>query len=299
MNTQINEVGERIYRFSTFVPEIAAPAGFTFNQYLIDADEPLLFHCGPRTMFPAVSAAFATIMPIERLRYIAFGHVEADECGSMNLWLAAAPRAQVVHGHTACMVSLNDLADRPPRALMNGEVLDIGERRVRYIDTPHVPHAWESGLIYEEITGTLFCGDLFTQVGQGPSITKDSIVKAAIAAENAFHFSSLTPATGPTIRMLAALKPKRLAVMHGSCYAGDCTAALSELAAYYETAHAAGMETKKTTAEELGEGVARLREKALVQLEDRGYHMRGKTLGDIGRLLVRSAGAVKSGKPKD
>ncbi len=166
MDTKIDAIAERIYRFSTFAPEIAAPAGFTFNQYLIDAEEPLLFHCGPRMMFPLVSAALTTIIPIERLRWISFGHVEADECGSMNLWLAAAPRAQVVHGHTACMVSLNDLADRPPRALADGEVLDIGGRRVRYIDTPHVPHAWESGLIYEEITGMLFCGDLFTQVGQ-------------------------------------------------------------------------------------------------------------------------------------
>src|ERR1019366_4888594 len=239
MNTQIDEIAERIYRFSTFVPEIAAPAGFTFNQYLIDAKEPLLFHCGSRMMFPLVSAALAIIMPIERLRWIAFGHVEADECGSMNLWLAAAPKAQVVHGHTACMVSLNDLADRPPRALANGDVLDIGGRRVRYIDTPHVPRAWESGLIYEEITGTLFCGDLFAQVGQGPAITKDSVVEAAIAAENAFQSTSLTPATGPTIRMLAALKPSRLAVMHGSCISGDCAAMLSELAAYYEMAHAA------------------------------------------------------------
>jgi flavorubredoxin len=110
---------------------------------------------------------------------------------------------------------------------------------VRYIDTPHVPHAWESGLIYEEITGTLFCGDLFAQMGQGPAITEDSIVEAAIAAENAFQATSLTPATGPTIRALAALKPSRLAVMHGSCYAGDCTAALSELAVYYDNAHAA------------------------------------------------------------
>ena len=239
MNTQIDEIAERIYRFSTFVPEIAAPAGFTFNQYLIDANEPLLFHCGPRTMFPLVSAALATIMPIERLRWIAFGHVEADECGSMNQWLAAAPKAQVVHGQTACMVSLNDLADRPPRALTNGEVLDIGGRRVRYIDTPHVPHAWESGLIYEEITGTLFCGDLFTQVGQGPAITKDSIVEAAIAAEKAFQATALTPTTGPTIRMLAGLKPNRLAVMHGSCYAGDCAIALLELAANFESVHAA------------------------------------------------------------
>jgi flavorubredoxin len=239
MRTQIDEIAENIYRFSTYVPEIAAPAGFTFNQYLIDADEPLLFHCGPRMMYPLISAAFATIMPIERLRWIGFGHVEADECGSMNLWLSAAPNAQVVHGHTACMVSLNDLAERPPRALTNGEVLNIGRRRVRYIDTPHVPHAWESGLIYEEITGTLFCGDLFTQLGQGPAITNASILKDAIAAENAFQATALTPTTGPTIRMLAELKPSRLAVMHGSCFTGDCAAMLSDLALYYEEAHAA------------------------------------------------------------
>jgi flavorubredoxin len=239
MDTRTDEIAERIYRFSTFVPEIAAPAGFTFNQYLIDADEPLLFHCGPRLMFPLISAAFSTVMPIERLRWIAFGHVEADECGSMNLWLSAAPKAQVVHGHTACMVSLNDLADRAPRPLANGEVLDLGGRRARYIDTPHVPHAWESGLFYEETTGTLFCGDLLTHLGQGPAITNDSIVEAAIATEDAFKATSLTPATGPTIRMLAALKPRRLAVMHGSCYAGDCATQLMKLAAYYETAHAA------------------------------------------------------------
>lgn len=236
MTTRIDEIGEQIYRFSIFVPEIAAPAGFTFNQYLLNAEEPLLFHCGPRGMF---SAALATITPIERLRWIAFGHIEADECGSMNLWLAATPKAQVVHGQIACMVSLNDLADRPPRALGNGEVLDLGGKRARYIDTPHVPHAWESGLIYEEITGTLFCGDLFAHVGQGPAITNDSIVEAAIGAENAFQSTALTPATGPTIRILAALKPSRLAVMHGSCYAGDCASALSELAAYYEMAHTA------------------------------------------------------------
>jgi flavorubredoxin len=239
MKTEIDEIGERIYRFSTFVPEVAAPAGFAFNQFLIDAKEPLLFHCGPRAMFPLVSAALATLMPVERLRWITFGHVESDECGSMNLWLAAAPKAQIVHGQTACMVSLNDLADRPPRALADGEVLDIGGRRVRYIDTPHVPHAWESGLIYEEITGTLFCGDLLAQLGQGPALTTDSIVKAAIAAEEMFHATSPTPATGPTLRRLAALQPRRLAVMHGSCYAGDCTAALTELAAYFEKSHAA------------------------------------------------------------
>jgi flavorubredoxin len=134
----------------------------------------------------------------------------------------------------ACMVSLNDLADRPPRALQNGEVLDLGGKRVRYIDTPHVPHAWESGLMFEETTGTLFSGDLFTQVGDGPAIGGKSILDAAIAAEEGFHASALTPATGPTIRALKDLKPKRIAVMHGTCFEGDCAAELEGLAAYYD-----------------------------------------------------------------
>ncbi|MBI1980832.1 MAG: MBL fold metallo-hydrolase [Methylocystis sp.] len=239
METKIDEIAERIFRLSTFVPEIAAPAGFTFNQFLIDAKEPLLFHCGPRSLFPLVSKALGAIMPIERLRWISFGHVEADECGAMNLWLAAAPQAQVIHGQIACMVSLNDLADRPPRALADGETMDIGGRRVRYIDTPHVPHAWESGLIFEEATRTLFCGDLFTQIGQGPAIVKESVLDAAIAAENAFQATSLTPATGPIIRRLATLEPRRLAAMHGSSYEGDCADLLSRLADYYESALAA------------------------------------------------------------
>ncbi|CCJ08365.1 MBL fold metallo-hydrolase [Methylocystis sp. SC2] len=239
METKVDEIAERIYRLSTYMPEIAAPAGFTFNQFLIDADEPLLFHCGPRALFPLVSKALGAIMPVERLRWISFGHVEADECGAMNLWLAAAPRAQVVHGQTACMVSLNDLADRPPRALANGEIMDIGGRRVRYIDTPHVPHAWESGVIYEETTSTLFCGDLLTQIGQGPALTRDSLLQAAITAENAFQATSLTPMTGPTIRVLAALAPHRLAMMHGSSYEGDCAALLAQLADYYDAALAA------------------------------------------------------------
>jgi flavorubredoxin len=239
MRTKIDEIAERIYRLSTYAPEIAPPLGFTFNQYLVDAEEPFLFHCGPRMMYPSISAALATLMPIETLRWIGFGHVEADECGSMNLWLAAAPQACVIHGRTACLVSLNDLADRPPRALADGERLDVGGRRLRYIDTPHVPHAWESGLIYEEITGTLFCGDLFAQLGQGPAVAEGSILEAAMVAEEAFQATSLTPATGPTIRRLAALEPRRLAVMHGSCFAGDCAASLSALAEHYERALAA------------------------------------------------------------
>ena len=239
MKTDLAEIAQGIWRFSTYVPQIAPPLGFTFNQFLIDAHEPFLFHCGPRAMFPLVSAAVQSVMPLERLRWISFGHVESDECGSMNLWLKAALQAQVVHGQTACMVSLNDLADRPPRALAHGEVLDLGGKRIRWLDTPHVPHAWESGLVFEETSKTLFCGDLFTHFGNGPAITTGSILEPAIGAEEAFQASALTPNTAPTIRMLAGLTPARLAVMHGSSFEGDAAAQLNRLADYYEKAHAA------------------------------------------------------------
>ena len=236
MDVRTTEIASGIYRFSTFVPQIAAPAGFTFNQYLIDADEPLLFHTGPRHMFNDISAALSRIMPVVRLRWISFGHVESDECGSMNNWLAAAPEAQVLHGATACMVSLNDLADRPPRALADGEVIDLGGKRVRWIDTPHVPHAWESGLMYEESTQTLLAGDLFTQIGDGPAVTKDSILPAAVQTEEMFKATSLTPQTARTIRRLASFAPQTLAVMHGSCFVGDCAHELNALGDYYQSA---------------------------------------------------------------
>jgi len=235
MQTEIHEIAPGIHKLSTFIAD-APPAGFGFNQYLIDADEPLLFHCGGRGLFPFVSAAAAKVVPLAHLRWISFGHVESDESGSMNLWLAAAPNAQVVHGALGCMVSLNDLADRPPRALADGEVLDLGGKRVRWIDTPHVPHAWESGLMFEETTGTLLCGDLFTSGGPYPAVTHDSLVPAAAAAEDIFHATALTPNTGRTIRKLAALKPKRLAVMHGAVFEGDCASELGRLADYYDAA---------------------------------------------------------------
>ncbi len=241
MTTRVDEIADSVFRISTYVPDAAPPAGFTFNQYLIAADEPLLFHCGPRGMFPAVSAAVAKVVALDRLRWISFGHVESDECGSMNAWLAAAPKAQVVHGFTACLVSLNDLADRPPRPLADGEVIDLGARRVRWIDTPHVPHAWESGLMFEETTATLFCGDLFAQLGDGPAIGAADIVPASIVAEEAFHATSLTATTAATVRTLKALAPRRLAVMHGSCFEGDCASALDRLADYYDSAHSKAM----------------------------------------------------------
>jgi flavorubredoxin len=233
MTARIDEIAEDIYRLSVFVPEIGPPVGFTFNSFLIVDDEPLLFHAGQRRMFPLFSAAVAEIMPVERLRWISFGHIEADECGAMNLWLAAAPNAQVVHGHTACDISLNDLADRAPRAVDDGALITSGRRRIRYIDTPHVPHAWESGVVFEEASRTLFCGDLFTQFGNVPT-TRDDIVHAATEAEDAFHSTSVGNATAPTIRKLAALEPKTLALMHGPTFFGDGAAALNSLADYFD-----------------------------------------------------------------
>ena len=233
METQTHEIADGIFRFSTFVPGIT-PEGFTFNQFLIRAAEPLIFHTGPRAMFPPVSAAVAKVMPLEKLRWVTFGHVEADECGSMNQWLAAAPESQVAHGVVGVMVSLNDLADRPPRALQDGEVLDLGGKRVRHIDTPHVPHAWEARLLFEETTRTLFCGDLFTHTGNGPALTSTDIVGPAKQAEEMFHATCLTPATGATIRNLAALDPKTLALMHGSSFNGDAPEALRQLADLYD-----------------------------------------------------------------
>jgi flavorubredoxin len=232
MQTRIDEIAPGVYRLSTFVAEVT-PAGFTFNQFLLAADEPLLFHCGHRRMFPLISAAVARIMPLDRLRWISFGHVEADECGAMNLWLAAAPRAKIAHGQLACEVSLDDLADRPPRALADGEVIDLGGKRVRFLHTPHVPHGWEAGVLFEETGETLLCGDLFTHAGDGPALTEADVLGPGIAAEEMFHAMCLGPGTGPALRRLAALNPRTLALMHGSSFAGDGAAALIGLADHY------------------------------------------------------------------
>ncbi|HEV2643789.1 MAG TPA: hypothetical protein VGT98_13830 [Candidatus Elarobacter sp.] len=232
MTTKIAEIAPRIYRLSTLVPEIG-PTGFTFNQFLLDDDEPLLFHTGHRSMFPSVRDAVTQVMPVERLRWIAFGHVESDECGAMNEFLAVAPHAQVAHGQLGCMVSLDEMADRPPRPLANGEAIELGAMRVRHIDTPHVPHGWDARVLYEETTGTLLCGDLFTQFGDGPALTEDDIVGPAEAAEDAFGFTCLAPSTPATIRGLADLAPRTLAIMHGSSYTGDCAGMLHALAENY------------------------------------------------------------------
>jgi flavorubredoxin len=233
METRINEIANGIYRLSTFIPQVE-PGGLAFNQFLVLGEEPLLFHTGMRGIFPLVRAAVAKLMPVKKLRWISFGHYEADECGAMNEWLAVAPRAQVAHGMTGVMVSLNDQADRAPRILAHGEVIDLGGKRVRYLDTPHVPHGWEAGLIYEETTGVLLSGDLFTQYGQSPAWTDKDIVGAAIAGEDIAGYSALNPAMGATLRKLAELKPRTLALMHGPAFTGDCESALMDLARDYD-----------------------------------------------------------------
>jgi len=239
MQTTVHEISDRIYRLSTCVPEVA-PGGFTFNQYLIDADEPLLFHTGPRRMFPLVADAVAKVMPVERLRWVSFGHVEADECGAMNSWLAAAPDAQVLFNPLGCMVSVDDLADRPPRPLPEEQVVDLGGHRMRVLLTPHVPHGWDAQVLYDETTRTLFCGDLFTQTGNGSALVHDAdLVTPAIEAEDLFGATCLTPTTAPTLRRLAELEPRTLALMHGPTAAGDGGAALRALADAYADRFAA------------------------------------------------------------
>lgn len=233
METRVDEIAERIYRLSTFLPAVG-PKGLTFNQFLVDAEEPLLFHCGQRALFPAVSSAAARVMDLRRLRWITFSHVEADECGALAEWLDAAPAATVAHGAIGCAIWLNDQSPRPPRALADDEVLDLGGRRVRRLDTPHVPHCWDAGLLYEETTGTLFTSDLFTHVGDPAAVTGGDIMGPAITAERQFGFTGVTPATGATIRRLAGLAPRTLAVMHGSSFSGAAAPVLESLAGFYD-----------------------------------------------------------------
>jgi flavorubredoxin len=221
------QVAEGVYQLSTLV---GAPVGF--NQYLIAAEEPLLFHAGMRQIFPLVSAGASKVLPVDTLRWISLGHVEADESGSMNDWLAVALGATVAQSETGCIVSISELADRPPRPLADGEKLDIGGHVVQWFDTPHVPHAWEAGVLCDATTKTLFCDDLFTRFGDYEASTSDDIIGPAVQAEDDVPGSlSLHPSSGATVRRLAALDIATLALMHGPAFTGDCRAALLDLAA--------------------------------------------------------------------
>ena len=229
--TNVEEVAEGIYRINTPVV-IPGGAGFSFNQYLISDADPVLFHTGPRKMFPLVRDAVASVLPVDRLRYIALSHVEADECGSLNEWLAVAPRALPLCGSVAAMVSIEDLADRRPRALTDGETLSLGTHTVRWFDTPHLPHAWECGFLAEERTRTLLCGDLFTQGGSDlPPLTTSDILGPSETFRHEMDYYSHTKHGRAMLERLASTHPTTLACMHGSAWRGDGAALLRGLAA--------------------------------------------------------------------
>jgi len=232
--TNVHEIAEGIYRINT--PLAVVPGGFSFNQYLILDDEPLLFHTGPRKMFPLVREAVTAVMPVERLRYVAFSHVESDECGSLNEWLAAAPQAVPVCGQTAALVSIGDLADRPPRALADTEVLFLGKRAVQWFDTPHLPHAWECGFVFEQNSGTLLCGDLFTQPGTGETpLTETDILGPSEAFRHQMDYFSHTKNARALLERLASTNPTTLACMHGSAWRGNGAKLILALADSLET----------------------------------------------------------------
>jgi flavorubredoxin len=227
--TNVHEVADGIYRINT--PVHIEGGGFSFNQYLVVDDEPLLFHTGPRKMFPLVREAVASVLPVVQLRYIAFSHVEADECGSLNEWLAAAPQSQPLCSTVAALVSITDLADRAPRGLVDGEAISLGTHSVRWFDTPHVPHAWDCGFLTEERTSTLLCGDLFTQGGADcPPITESDILAPSEAFRQRMDYFSYTKNARSLLERLASTEPTTLACMHGSAWRGDGAKLLRALA---------------------------------------------------------------------
>lgn len=226
--TRIDEIAEGIFRIST--PVQIPGGGFTFNQFLIVDEDPLLFHTGPRKLFPLVHEAVETVLPARKLRYIGFSHYEADECGSLNEWLAAAPKSVPLCGAVAAMVSVDDVADRPARALQDGERLALGEHSVKWHDAPHLPHGWECGFLMEESTRTMFCGDLFTQPGDHHApVTESDVLEPSEAFRGQFDYYSHTTRAGELIEKLAADAPTLLACMHGSSWRGDGAALLRAL----------------------------------------------------------------------
>jgi flavorubredoxin len=230
--TRVDEIADGIFRISTPVPATVVPGGFTFNQYLIRDAEPLLFHTGPRMLFPAVCEGIARVIPLATLRYISFSHVESDECGSLNQFLAAAPQAVPLCGQVAAMVSIGDLADRPPRVLADQERLTLGRHTVQWLDAPHLPHGWECGYLAETTTRTLLCGDLFTEFGERhPAITESDILEPSEAARIGMDYYAHSPASGQLLERLASTAPTTLARMHGAAWRGDGAVMLRSLAA--------------------------------------------------------------------
>jgi flavorubredoxin len=228
-DTTIDEIADGIYRIST--PMAAIPGGFSFNQYLVVDEEPLMFHTGLRRIFPGVRDAIARVMPVDRLRWIAFSHFEQDECGALNELLAAAPRAEAACSRIGAMTSVGDLAIRPPRPLADGERLNLGRHEVVWWEAPHVPHGWDCGFLSEATTRTLFCGDLFTQPGasHAPLIEGD-VLGPSEALRAKLDYYAHAPGTRATLERLAAVHPETLACMHGAAWRGDGAKLLLALA---------------------------------------------------------------------
>jgi len=214
------EIAPDVYRISTFVPE----GNLAFNQFLINDDEPVLFHTGMRGLFPVVREAVSKIIDPAKLRWISFGHFEADECGSLNEWLAIAPNAQAVTNPVAAMVSINDFTQREARTMTEDEVLETGRHRFRLNSHPHLPHGWEASSLFEETNRTLFCSDLFHQNGDPAPFTDGNVIDVVRETMAEYQSSPLadympyTPKTETNLNKLAALMPKTVAPMHGSAF---------------------------------------------------------------------------------
>jgi len=234
--TTVAEVAPDVFRISTYVPE----GDLEFSQFLVRDDEPLLFHTGMKALFPAVREAVASVLDPASIRWISFSHFEADECGALNEWLGVAPAAQPACSMVGAIVSVNDFAIRPARALADGELIETGRYRHRFLQTPHVPHCWEAGLLFEETQRTLFSSDLLHQNGRCSPSTESNVIERCRATLVEYQRGPLanylpyTPHTGPTLLRLAALAPRTLATMHGSVFRGDGGRALRDLARVIE-----------------------------------------------------------------
>jgi flavorubredoxin len=228
----VTEIAPDLFRISTYIPEI----DLQFNQFLMKDDEPLLFHTGTKAMFPLVKDAVASIIDPSRIRWIGFSHFEADECGSLNEWLQTAPAAEPICSMVGAMVSVNDFALRPARGMTDGEVISTGKSRFRFLQTPHVPHCWEAGLLFEETNGTLLCSDLFHQSGNVEPLTESDVIGRArktlvdYQASPLANYMPYTKHTDGILQGLAELKPRTIATMHGSAYAGNGERAMRDLA---------------------------------------------------------------------
>ncbi len=227
---EVTEIGPDLYRISVYMQDF----DLQFNHFLVNDEEPLLFHAGYNAWFPELREGLATVIDPARLRWIGFSHFESDECGALNQWLEVAPSAEPVCSQVGAAVSVNDFSIRPPRGMDDGEVLTTGKRRFRLCRTPHLPHGWDASVMFEETSGTLLCSDLFHQVGNVEPLTASDVVGRSREAMKEYQagiladYAPYTHYTDALFRKLAALKPERLAIMHGSSFEGDCEGALAD-----------------------------------------------------------------------